>query len=89
LKIFVELGGILTWLEFKELEFGWLGRTTIRFCSSYVMWFQVCKCVSYSNVVEIFVRVKDLGVSIVQKCDLGVIFVKLSVIVKTKLKLSW
>jgi len=35
------------------------------------------------------VRVKDLGVSIVQKCDLGVIFVKLSVIVKTKLKLSW
>jgi len=34
LKILVNLGGILAWLELEELEFGWLGRATIRFYSS-------------------------------------------------------
>jgi len=31
----VDLGGILAWLELEELVFGWLGRATIRSCSSY------------------------------------------------------
>jgi len=34
LKILIDLAGILAWLELEELEFGWLGRATIKFCSS-------------------------------------------------------
>jgi len=34
LKILVNLGGILPWLELEELEFGLLGRATIRLLSS-------------------------------------------------------
>ena len=34
LKILVDYGGILAWLELEELKFCWLGKATIRFCSS-------------------------------------------------------
>jgi len=34
LKILVDLGGILAWDYLEELVYGWLGRATIRFCSS-------------------------------------------------------
>jgi len=55
----VDLRGIFVWLELEELEFGWLGRVTIKFSSSCASSYvpgviQVYKCDSYSVVVEIF-----------------------------------
>jgi len=57
----------LAWLKLKEHVFGWLGRASIRFCSScafvlLMVSFQVCKWDSYSLGDKIHVEYKNLGV---------------------------
>ena len=54
-----------------------------------VMWFQVCKSDSCRVCVYIFVWVKNLVRVFIQKCNLGVWFVKILNIVKIGLRLSW